>query len=72
MGKTYKLEQRPASLGGGYKVTFFDEDGEEAGAGIFPLGDYDYFEDSVLAMDQALADAESEGEAFVQGLPGVR
>lgn len=39
-GRSYEIMPRPADLGGGWKLTLF-EDGQEAGGGVFPVPDED-------------------------------
>lgn len=34
--KRYEIEPRPAELSGGVRLKLFDEDGQEAGGGVFP------------------------------------
>jgi hypothetical protein len=40
MRRTYEIQPRPETLGGGWVLKLF-EDGQEAGAGVFPLPDDD-------------------------------
>lgn len=50
--RTYDIKPRAAKLGGGWKLTMY-QDGVEAGGGVFPPGPDSY------------EDAEDEGKSWV-------
>lgn len=58
----YKIEARPATLGGGWRLRLF-EDGEEAGGGVIPAADD---EGSKIV---AFADAQREGDTWLASRP---
>lgn len=60
MARTFRVDPRPAELGGGWRLYLF-EDGEDAGGGVFPATGYEVVEDQSAA---AYADALAEGEAW--------
>lgn len=39
-GRGYEIKPRPAALGGGWKLTLY-QDGQEAGGGVFPVTEED-------------------------------
>jgi len=58
----YKIDPRPAELGGGWRLRLF-EDGEEVGGGVFPP--VDTLEDAELAEKAAYDDALSEASVWL-------
>jgi hypothetical protein len=62
LGRGYEIEARPATLGGGWKLTLY-QDGQEAGGGVFPPED-----ESQISLMNAYAEAEDEGESWL-GFP---
>ena len=56
----YEITERPAELGGGWKVSIYDEFGEEIAGTVFPVSDECLTEDLAYqeALDWALATAE--------------
>lgn len=54
----FEVEPRAESLGGGWRLRLIDDDGEEAGGGVFPAGDDGY------------ADAYEEGSDWLQSRGG--
>lgn len=56
----FEIEPRPGHLGGGYRLRLIDDDGEEAGGGVFPPAD-----DSKEADLDAYAEAHDEGSAWL-------
>lgn len=40
MKRFYEITPRKSPLGGGWNLKLFDENGQEAGGGAFPLGPY--------------------------------
>ena len=72
MSRTYTINPRPSELGGGWKLTFF-EDGEEAGGGVFPaaapVGVDEFDPDYQTALDAAADWMDVEDQVRL-GLPG--
>jgi len=58
MSHTFEISERPASVGGGWKMQLF-EDGLEVGGGLFPAGDDGYC-DAYETASQWLADYQIE------------
>ncbi|MDR1064574.1 MAG: hypothetical protein LBL48_11720 [Azoarcus sp.] len=56
---SYKIDPRPANLGGGWRLRLL-EDGEEVGGGVFPLDEYP--KDAIKA---AYEDAEAEAQVWL-------
>lgn len=56
--RSYDITPRPAHLGGGWKLTFY-QDGQEAGGGVFPVSQDD------PEGKEAYLDAQEEGESWV-------
>lgn len=59
MTRAYDIKPRPPELGGGWKLTLF-EDAEEAGGGVFPPTD-----DTEDAVNEAFTDAQETGDDWV-------
>jgi hypothetical protein len=57
-----QIEARPATLGGGWRLRFF-EDGEEVGGGVIPAADDE--ESKIVAF----ADARCEGDTWLASRP---
>ena len=64
----YTITQRPASLGGGWSLKLFDEDGEEMGGGVFPPDEA--AESPEQSLLWAYNDADAEGSEWVQSRQG--
>ena len=62
---SYRIEPRPADLGGGWRLQLL-QDGIEVGGGVFPPSDGP---DAEAALSDAHADALSEGEAWLASRP---
>lgn len=58
MNHSFQITERPASVGGGWKMQLF-EDGLEVGGGVFPPGDDGYC-DAYETASQWLADYQVE------------
>lgn len=59
--RTYRVVERPAELGGGFLVVFFQDDAE-AGRGVFPLNSEIEPKEQV---NEAYAEAVAEGDRWV-------
>jgi hypothetical protein len=57
---SYKIDPRPANLGGGWRLRLL-EDGEEVGGGVFPLDEYNPKD----AIKAAYEDAEAEAQVWL-------
>lgn len=58
--RNYEIKARPLSVGGGWKLTLF-EDGQEAGGGVFPVDEAG----SHRALFEAYGQAQDQGEAWI-------
>ena len=69
MARSYEIKPRSAHLGGGWYLKMF-QDGEEMGAGVYPLPELDEpFDDDELkiTLDALHAEAMSDGESWKTG-----
>jgi hypothetical protein len=55
--RRYEIEPRPAELGGGVRLKLFDDEGAEAGRGVFPA--------SADEAESAYAEATAEEQAWL-------
>ena len=61
---SYKIDPRPADLGGGWRLRLL-ESGEEVGGGVFPLSEYATAENVEEAASYAYEDALAEASAWL-------
>ena len=70
MARSYEIKPRPTHLGGGWYLKMY-QDGEEMGAGVYPLPDLPepFTDDDELkfTLDALHAEAMSDGESWKAG-----
>ena len=69
MARSYEIKERPANLGGGWCLKMY-QDGEEMGAGVYPLPELVEPSDNdelKFALDALHAEAMSDGESWMAG-----
>lgn len=69
MARSYEIKERPANLGGGWCLKMY-QDGEEMGAGVYPLpelGEPSDDDELKFALDALHAEAMSDGESWKAG-----
>lgn len=60
LNRSYEIKARPSALGGGWKLTLY-ENGQEAGGGVFPVPEG---EPQKRLLD-AFGQAQDQGEEWV-------
>ena len=69
MARSYEIKPRPTHLGGGWYLKMY-QDGEEMGAGVYPLPELgEPYDDDELkfTLDALHGEAMSDGESWMAG-----